>query len=136
MPIRLSSSSTGPPTTGSGWSRPERAAWLTRSAPLLDGPPQYQLRSGLEVWLTPPDEPGYRAPHLYKTLTVNFLALYPAYVASTLVLSPAVVGLHPFMVAGVSTAFSILVGGLVVMPHIAPLFRAWLYPPVTACPAG
>ncbi len=115
---------------------PQRALWLERSAKLADGPPQYKLPSGLEAWVTPPDEAGHRAPDPYKTIAVNFVALYPAYVVSTLMLSPAVAGLHPLAVAGVSSAFSILVGGFIVMPYVAPLFRDWLFPPVAECRAG
>lgn len=115
---------------------PERAVWLDRSAQLVDGPPQFQYRSGLEVWVTPPDEPGYRAPQPYKTMVLNFLTIYPVTIILTTALAPVTVGWSPLAATALRTGIMVSAVGYGVMPYVSSVFREWLFPPVTECRAG
>ena len=115
---------------------PERTAFYDRAVQLVDGPPQPQLRSGTEVWVTPPDQAGSGTPDLYKTITINFLALYPTYMLSSVVLAPVLAGWPLYATAAVRSGLSISLAGLGIVQLVAHTFRGWLFPPPAACRAG
>lgn len=115
---------------------PERQEWLARSAPLSDGPPQFQYRSGMEVWVTPPEEQGFRSPPTYKTVALNFVALYPVYYVMRWALAPVTAGWDPLTATALRTGVAVVLAGYGVMPHITRAFRGWLFPPDETCKAG
>jgi antibiotic biosynthesis monooxygenase (ABM) superfamily enzyme len=115
---------------------PERTVWLDRSAPLIDGPPQFQYRTGLEVWVTPPDETGYRAPEPIKTMAVNWLSITPVTVVLTAALAPFTASWPSVAAIGVREAIMVSAVGYVIMPYMSRLFRDWLFPAITDCRAG
>ena len=115
---------------------PQRQEWLARSAPFSDGPPQFQARSGMEVWLTPPDGTGYREPPKYKTIALNFVALYPVYFVMRWALAPVTAGWEPATAVALRTGVAVVLAGYGVMPTISQTFRDWLFPPDLACQAG
>ncbi len=96
----------------------------------------FRYRSGLEVWLTPQDELGYRAPDPYKTMVLNFLSIYPVTVILTTVLAPVTVGWSPLATTALRTGIMVSAVGYGIMPTVSNMFRAWLFPPVTECRAG
>ena len=93
-------------------------------------------RSGLEVWLTPPDEPGYRAPAPYKTMALNFLTIYPVTMILTTALGPVTAGWSPLAAVALRTGIMVSAVGYGVMPYVSSFFREWLFPPVNECRAG
>lgn len=115
---------------------PERAAFFDRVEQLVDGPPNPQLRSGMEVWVTPPDQAGSAAPDPYKTIAVTFLALYPTYMLSSVVLAPVMTGWPLYATAAVRSGLSISLAGLGVIQLVSYTLQDWLFPPPAACRAG
>ncbi len=115
---------------------PERQDWLARSAPLSEGPPQYQTRSGMEVWVTPPEQSDYRAPPKYKTIALNFFALYPVYFVMRWALAPVTAGWEPATAVALRTGVAVVLAGYGVMPAVSQTFRDWLFPADLACQGG
>jgi hypothetical protein len=115
---------------------PERAVFFDRVEQLADGPPNPQLRSGMEVWVTPPDLAGAGAPDPYKTIAVTFLALYPTYMLSSVVLAPVMAGWPLYATAAVRSGLAISLAGLGVIQLVSHTFQGWLFPPPAACRAG
>ncbi len=110
-----------------------RQEWLARSAPLSDEPPRFQARSGMEVWLTAPEDPDYRSPPKYKTIALNYVALYPVYVVMRWALMPVTAGWEPVTPVALRTGIAVVLAGYGVMPMISRTFRDWLFPPDLAC---
>lgn len=112
---------------------PARTDWLERSAELTDGSVQYQYRSGLEVWATLPDQPGYNPPDALKTMTVNWLAIYPVTMALAAALTPVTAGWPAAASTALRTGLMVSVVHYGVMPFLGRIFRDWLYPPPEIC---
>ena len=115
---------------------PGRQEWLARSAPLSEGPPEFQERSGMEVWLSPPSESDYRSPPKYKTIALNYVALYPVYFVMRWALMPVTAGWDPVTAVALRTGIAVVLAGYGVMPMISRTFRDWLFPPDLACQNG
>ncbi len=115
---------------------PERREWLDRSAPLSEGPPQFQERSGMEVWVSPPQQPDYHSPPKYKTIALNYVALYPVYFVMRWALMPVTAGWEPVTAVALRTGIAVVLAGYGVMPLISRTFRDWLFPPDLACQNG
>jgi antibiotic biosynthesis monooxygenase (ABM) superfamily enzyme len=94
----------------------------------------------LEVWVTPPGEPGYRVPDPSKVMAINFLAMFPVSAGVSLAVAPLSAGFNPFyatvMTSALRTAIIVYGLGYTVMPGVTEFFRDWLFPPVTECHAG
>ncbi len=112
---------------------PERVVWLERMAQFTEGPPQYQYHSGLEAWVTLPDEPGFRSPEKYKTVAVTWLGIYPLVLGVATVISPVTIGWPSAATTALLTGVVVPALGYGVMPVMTWLFRDWLYPPAPEC---
>ena len=115
---------------------PQRTVFVDRLEQIVNGPPEPQLLSGMEVWVTPPGQATSGAPDLYKTVAVNFLALYPTYMISSVMLGPALAAYPLYMTAAVRSGLSIALASAGVIQLVAYTFRGWLFPPPEACRAG
>ena len=87
----------------------------------------------MEVWLTPPEGSGTRAPPVYKTIALNFVALYPVYFIMSWALAPVTAGWEPLTAVALRTGIAVTLAGYGVMPTISRTFRDWLFPPELAC---
>lgn len=112
---------------------PERTAWLEHSGQLTHGAVQDQYRSGLEVWVTVPDQPGYNPPDPVKTMAVNWIAIYPATMVMYTALTPVTAGWPTAASIALRTGLMVSVVHYGVMPFLGRIFRDWLYPPPAAC---
>lgn len=115
---------------------PQRQEWLARAEPLSEGAPQIQERSSMEIWVSPPDEKGQRTPPMYKTIVLNFVALYPVYFVMRWALAPLTAGWEPATAVALRTGIAVVLAGYGVMPTISHTFRDWLLPPERACQDG
>lgn len=111
----------------------ERAVWLERMAKYTEGPPQYQYHTGLEAWVTLPDEPGFRSPEKYKTVAVTWLAIFPLVLGVSSLVGPVVSGWPAAAATALTTGIVVPVLGYGVMPVMSWAFRDWLYPQEPGC---
>ncbi len=112
---------------------PERVVWLDRMARFTEGPPQYQYHTGLEAWVTLPDEPGFRSPEKYKTVAVTWLAIYPLVLGVSTALAPVTIGWPSAAATALVTGIVVPTLGYGIMPVMTWLFQGWLYPPLPEC---
>ena len=107
---------------------PERAEWLQRMAPLLDGETTLEQQPGLEFWFTPPGSPSLAQPRRWKMLVVTLLALYPTSLLLTLLIGPALAHLPLALRALLQAALVVSLMTYLIMPVATWGFRRWLRP--------
>jgi uncharacterized protein len=105
-----------------------RSRWLARLEPMVAGPDEAQVISGLEALfgLLPPNVAA--PPPVWKVALSVFAGLYPASLLNALFLAPLLKDLAlPWRVL---VSVGVLVGAMtwVVMPLVTRLLRPWLYP--------
>jgi antibiotic biosynthesis monooxygenase (ABM) superfamily enzyme len=113
--------------SAAGWElSPERAAWLARVDPLIDGEVSFEKQPGLDFWFTPPASPTLRQPPRWKMTLLTLAALYPLSLGSALLLAPAV-GHWPLGVRALAQAALVVpVMTSLVMPLVTRLAAPWL----------
>ena len=107
---------------------PERAGWLERLAPMVEGPDTAHVISGLEALfgVLPPDVAP--PPPVWKVAVSVLAGLYPVSLLNALFLAPAVKGLPLPVRVLVSAGTVVMAMTWVVMPLVTRLLRPWLYP--------
>ena len=71
------------------WERSEeRSRWLSDAAPVVLGPPNVQVLTGLETWFALPDRPSIVAPGRYKMWLLTWGAVFPVVVLVRATLGP------------------------------------------------
>jgi len=106
----------------------ERAQWLAQAEPLVEGPGEAQVISGLEqlFGLLPPTVAP--PPPVWKVAVSVLLGLYPLTLFSQAVLGPLLGG-WPLPVRGaVSAVLMVILMTWVVMPGVTRALKPWLYP--------
>lgn len=116
-------------TSAANWElSPERAEWLSRVEPLIDGQVSFEKQPGLEFWFTPPASPTLRQPPRWKMALLTLAALYPVSLTSGLLLGP-VLGHWPLPLRALAQALLIVpLMTYLVMPLATRLAAAWLKP--------
>ncbi|OQA30132.1 MAG: hypothetical protein BWY56_02562 [Acidobacteria bacterium ADurb.Bin340] len=107
---------------------PERAQWLAQAEPLVEGPGEAQVISGLEqlFGLLPPTVAP--PPPVWKVAVSVLVGLYPLTLFSQAVLGPLLGG-WPLPVRGaVSAVLMVILMTWVVMPGVTRALKPWLYP--------
>ena len=104
----------------------ERADWLARVEPLVDGQVSFEKQPGLEFWFTPPASPTLRQPPRWKMTLLTLAALYPVSLGITLLLGPAL-GHWPLLVRSLAQmALVVPTMTYLVMPWATRLAAGWL----------
>ena len=107
---------------------PERAEWLRRIAPLVDGESTLEQQPGLEFWFTPPGSPVLAQPRRWKMLVVTLLALYPTSLLLTVLIGPALAHLPLALRALLQAVLVVSLMTYLIMPVATRGFRRWLRP--------
>lgn len=117
------------PETLAAWEHSdERAAWLKKAEPLIDGEISVQKVSGLEYWFQLPSSAGRAPPPRWKMAAVTIVALYPL----IRFLSPHLGELFSFLpgplvpLASLTVMVSLMTWA--VMPTLTRLLARWLFP--------
>jgi len=114
---------------------PERAQWLAQAEPLVEGPGEAQVISGLEqlFGLLPPTVAP--PPPVWKVAVSVLVGLYPLSLFSQTVLGPRLdqllmlEELPLLLVRGaISTVLMVILMTWVVMPGVTRVLKPWLYP--------
>lgn len=108
-----------------------RAKYYKEILPLLVKEPEVQILSGLETWF---DLPYYKGtlitPPRYKMAIISWLAIYPLIVVILECLSPILTALPIPLRAAIITLIAIPSMTYILMPYMARIFSAWLYPQI------
>lgn len=105
----------------------ERADWIARARALTVGDPRVELTTGLEHWFTLPAS-GAPPPPRHKMALLTFVAIFPLFLACSVLLLPYLAGLPWPLPSAVMSATLIVLMTYVVMPQITRVFHGWLVP--------
>jgi antibiotic biosynthesis monooxygenase (ABM) superfamily enzyme len=106
----------------------ERAAWLERAEPHVDGPLRTQFLTGLETWFTLAHSPATPPPPRYKMALLTWLTIFPLITIVVLTLEPLLEQLTLVPRLAVTTAITVSLMTWLVMPRVTRVLRRWLYP--------
>lgn len=112
------------------WTRSsERAEWIARLAPLTYGDGSVRVLSGLETWFALPAAQTKAPPPRWKMALVTWCGIFPLVLLASYTVTPLFASWLPQPLA-VLGATGLIVAAMtwLVMPVLARLFAAWLYP--------
>lgn len=106
---------------------PECLSWVARAQKLALTEPDIQVQSGLEAWFKDPTS-KQSAPATYKTAILMWAVLFPLTLLLRWLFSLLSVPFSPLIQTGMLMAIEIALVSYWIMPQMARLLRAWLYP--------
>jgi uncharacterized protein len=112
------------------WTRSaERAEWVARMSPLTYGDGAVRVLSGLETWFALPAAQTKAPPPRWKMALVTWSGIFPLVLLASHTVTPLFASWWPQPLA-VLGATGLIVAAMtwLVMPLLARLLAAWLYP--------
>lgn len=107
----------------------ERAEWLQRMAPLTHSEGAVRVLSGLETWFALPAAQTKTPPPRWKMALVTLSGIFPLVLLASYTVTPLFTSWWPQPLAVLAaTALIVIAMTWLVMPLLARLFAAWLYP--------
>ncbi len=112
------------------WTRSaERAEWLERIAPLTHSDGAMRVLSGLETWFALPVAQTKTPPPRWKMALVTWSGIFPLVTLASYTITPLFASWWPLPLALLAaTGMIVILMTWLVMPLLARLFAAWLYP--------
>ncbi len=107
---------------------PERLYWIQKIDKLIKEPTQLQVVTGLETWFALPKTKSIVPPKRYKMAFITWFALTPLLIVFNLAVQPWLGHWHLVPRILISTPILVLIMTYFLMPLMAKVFSAWLYP--------
>jgi uncharacterized protein len=110
------------------WERSaERAEWIGRLGPLVEGDSRVKRVTGLEFWFDLPEVPAGARPSTHKMAIAVTVAAYAIVCTLNVVVGPSLVGQPPWLRSLVFVVAQVVLLTYVVMPWMTRLLRPWLF---------
>ncbi len=105
----------------------ERAQWLEKVIPLVQGEAIRKKVTGLEFWFDLPSIPVTHVPSKHKMALVLFIVVYVLVLSLSTILSPLIGGFPFWGKLLVVIPTQVILMTYIVMPRVTKLLKNWLY---------
>jgi antibiotic biosynthesis monooxygenase (ABM) superfamily enzyme len=102
-----------------------RRDWIERLQPLIEKPEAIQTLTGLETWLSLPNQSLKAPPPRYKMALMTWLGVFVTLAILSRLLAPLLSALPPLLSQLIATGLVVAILTYWVMPRLTQL---WLYP--------
>lgn len=107
---------------------PTRARWLAESEPMLEGPIQAQVISGLEALFGLKSPAVARPPAVWKLALATLCGLWPTAYANAYLVGPFVKDFDVWLRTFIISAVTVAQMTWIVMPLVTRTLRPWIQP--------
>jgi antibiotic biosynthesis monooxygenase (ABM) superfamily enzyme len=107
----------------------ERASWIAKLDPLVEGEAKRKRVTGLEFWFDLPSIPVAMVPSKHKMALVLFVVVYTLVLTLATVLAPILESLPFWQKLLIIIPSQVVLMTYIVMPRVTKLLKGWLYQP-------